>query len=68
MVAEDASSEGGSSFSATSSEAGRRSEEVPGKGPPPVPSFEDDTAVEVDQVREDMLLTVCSVLEGLSFG
>ena len=31
MVAEDASSEGGSSFSATSPEAGRRSEEVPGK-------------------------------------
>ena len=65
VVEEDAGSEGGSS--ATSSGAGGRSEEVAGKGPPPIPFYQDDMAAEADQVREGMLLTVHSVLDGLSF-
>ena len=64
VVAENAGSKGGSS--ATSSEAGGRSEEVAGKGAPPIPSYQDDVAVEPNQVRDDML-TVRFVLDGLSF-
>ena len=66
MVVENAGSDGGSSSSATSSVAGGRLEETPGKGPPPTSSFEDNMAAEADQVHEDMVLTVRSVLEVLS--
>ena len=38
---------------------------MPENGPPSIPSFEDDMAAESEQVRQDMLLTERSVLEGL---
>ena len=66
MATEDTGSEGGSNSSTIRSEAGEGSEEVPGKVPPPILSFENDMA-EAHQVHENMPLTMRSVLEGSSF-